>query len=301
MRSMKGEHYTVHSANPNEQVQFIFEEAEKWAESYESYFADLNFGRISYANQKSWFLRLSPRSRECWVVNRSFVVGQVESFLDKAIEQMFKEQGEPFAPELLIYKNPLFAPAMAEALQGRRSLGRRRIERERYEFVWPSFTGRGGQLFFDVQERPEWSPFSPKKEGKKEKTKGASHPMPAGEYVKASTEPGVYVYSYPAYISQTDNEERFLVKIGYAMNVARRVRTQARHTEVPEDLVLLRTYPTPDARANEGLIHQQLKAMGRHHRTTYGGVEWFVASLKELDAMACELQLTPDGTSEGAM
>lgn len=100
--------------------------------------------------------------------------------------------------------------------------------------------------------------------------------------------PGVYVYSYPQYLSMESisPEGRGLYKIGASGSIARRVERQRRQTEVPEDLVLVRAFYSDKPFELEAKFHSILKAANMHQKTTQGGVEWFSAPLVMIDAIA---------------
>jgi hypothetical protein len=96
--------------------------------------------------------------------------------------------------------------------------------------------------------------------------------------------PGVYAYSYPSTMVP-DGDGRFLIKVGRSVDVDNRVATQARRTEMPEDVVHLRTYPSVTPVELEDRVQAELKKRKRHHKTTHGGTEWFRTSLDELDSI----------------
>lgn len=107
-------------------------------------------------------------------------------------------------------------------------------------------------------------------------------------------EPGVYVYTYPQYLLSEafDQDNRTLFKIGATGNLDSRIERQARQTEVPEDLITIRKFPTTNPFDKEENFHSILTAVGHHHKTTSGGVEWFRTSLQAIDAIAQSLKLT---------
>ncbi|WP_243224560.1 GIY-YIG nuclease family protein [Microbacterium sp. CIAB417] len=109
---------------------------------------------------------------------------------------------------------------------------------------------------------------------------------------------GVYAYSYPTHIESKNEDKRFLIKIGRGIDMKARVGQQARRTEVPEDLVLLRTYPSTNPVELERKVHQHFKDKGQHHKTTYGGSEWFRVSLSELDEALSGFGVTPATTDD---
>lgn len=111
-------------------------------------------------------------------------------------------------------------------------------------------------------------------------------------------EPGVYVYSYPTYIGAGDVQRDMKMKIGASTSMLRRLETQRRHTEVPEDLVVLRVYPCPDPFDAESHIHAILTLCGKHVESLTGGTEWFETSLVTVDAIcrAMGIEPSPDAT-----
>lgn len=118
----------------------------------------------------------------------------------------------------------------------------------------------------------------------------ASPPADAAEAPEAK--PGVYVYSYPQYLSMesvSPNGTAFY-KIGASGRVANRVERQARRTEVPEDLVLVRVFYDENPFELEAKFHSILRAANMHQKTTQGGVEWFSCNLATIDAIAAALK-----------
>lgn len=105
--------------------------------------------------------------------------------------------------------------------------------------------------------------------------------------------PGVYVYSYPQYLSMESISPggTALYKIGASGSVAQRIERQQRQTEVPEDLVLVRVFYHDDPFEVERKIHNILKAANMHQKTTQGGVEWFSCNLATIDAIATAMGL----------
>jgi hypothetical protein len=104
--------------------------------------------------------------------------------------------------------------------------------------------------------------------------------------------PGIYVYTLPHYRRYPFDPKsgRTLLKVGRSdRDVIRRFRQQIRTTALPEDPVLLRVYPTTaeDALRWERQFHDLLEAAD-HDRSEArtGGTEWFLTSLKFLDAIA---------------
>ncbi len=117
-------------------------------------------------------------------------------------------------------------------------------------------------------------------------------------------EPGIYVYALPHYLrhpvapSADDlDADRTLMKVGKSDNdTIRRFRQQQRSTEVPEDPQLLRVYVGDGS--SYAMIERQMHDLIRaaDHRQARGrvsGTEWFLTSLKFLDAIASSLGLSP--------
>lgn len=105
---------------------------------------------------------------------------------------------------------------------------------------------------------------------------------------KVEAKPGVYVYSYPQYLSMeaVSPDGRAFYKIGASGKVANRVERQKRQTEVPEDLVLVRVFYDENPFELEEKFHSILRAANMHQKTTQGGVEWFSCNLATIDAIA---------------
>lgn len=121
--------------------------------------------------------------------------------------------------------------------------------------------------------------------------------------------PGIYVYALPHYlknpvIPSVDDVEadRTLMKVGMSdRNTIRRFRAQQRSTELPEDPELLRIYAgdVPSYSAVEQAMHDLLRAADhRQARGDVTGTEWFLTSLKFLDAMAQSLGLRVISTGD---
>lgn len=115
------------------------------------------------------------------------------------------------------------------------------------------------------------------------------------EAVKATAEAeslgksGIYVYTLPHYLKHLVDPEsgKTYLKVGRSEDVNARVFAQGRSTELPEDPVLLRIYPTDDPIAEEHVFHTWLrKADHNGARTRRGGREWFLTSEKFLDHIA---------------
>lgn len=104
---------------------------------------------------------------------------------------------------------------------------------------------------------------------------------------------GVYVYTYPQYLLTEilTDDQRTLYKVGASQATERRLERQRRETEVPEDIEIIRIYPTEMPFEDEAHFHTILKAAGQHHKTTRAGTEWFRTSLPMLDAIADALDL----------
>lgn len=108
--------------------------------------------------------------------------------------------------------------------------------------------------------------------------------------------PGVYVYSYPQYLitELISHDERTLFKVGASQATSRRLEQQRRQTEVPEDLEIIRVYPSDFCFDDESHFHTILTRAGHHHKSTRAGTEWFRTSLPMLDAIADALGLEAD-------
>lgn len=109
--------------------------------------------------------------------------------------------------------------------------------------------------------------------------------------VALAAKPGVYVYSYPQYLSMesVSPDGRAFYKIGASGKVANRVERQKRQTEVPEDLVLVRVFYDENPFELEEKFHSILRAANMHQKTTQGGVEWFSCNLATIDAIAASV------------
>ncbi len=116
----------------------------------------------------------------------------------------------------------------------------------------------------------------------------------------------LYVYSLPHYLRYRVHEEsgRTYLKIGQTVrDPSLRISEQARQTGLPEDPVLLRIYRDSDSSRSIGdlerSVHTLLEAADHDRsRARAGGREWFVTSLKFLDAVASALKLTIEEVSE---
>ena len=112
---------------------------------------------------------------------------------------------------------------------------------------------------------------------------------------------GIYVYTLPHYrkhpVEPAMDESlahRTLMKVGMSdSDVIRRFRHQERNTSLPEDPELLRIYTgTTEMLPVEQRMHRLLRAAD--HRQNSGrasGTEWFLTSLKFLDAIATDMGL----------
>lgn len=116
------------------------------------------------------------------------------------------------------------------------------------------------------------------------------------DWIDQETVPGVYVYTYPQYLitELLTDDGRTLYKVGASQATSRRLERQRRQTEVPEDIEIIRVYPSEDCFDDEAHFHDILKHAGHHHKTTRAGTEWFRTSLPMLDAIAEALDLATD-------
>lgn len=116
--------------------------------------------------------------------------------------------------------------------------------------------------------------------------------------------PGIYVYALPHYLrhpvvpAMDDVEaDRTLMKVGMSdRDTLRRFRQQQRTTELPEDPELLRVFVGNFATYEpvEREFHTLLRAADhRQARGSAVGTEWFLTSLKFIDAVAATLGLRP--------
>jgi hypothetical protein len=108
---------------------------------------------------------------------------------------------------------------------------------------------------------------------------------------------GIYVYALPHYLRFPYEPEsgHTLFKVGRTdRDSVQRFREQTRTTALPEDPVLLRVYPTSTETTvgMERQFHELLEAAD-HDRSTArtGGREWFLTSVRFLDAIASALKL----------
>ena len=113
---------------------------------------------------------------------------------------------------------------------------------------------------------------------------------------------GIYVYTLPHYrkhpVEPALDESlahRTLMKVGMSdSDVIRRFRHQERNTSLPEDPELLRIYTgTTEMLPLEQRMHRLLRAADHRQNTgRASGTEWFLTSLKFLDAIAADMGLT---------
>ena len=112
---------------------------------------------------------------------------------------------------------------------------------------------------------------------------------------------GIYVYALPHYInfpvykSEDDAlDDRTLMKVGKSdSDVIIRFRQQQRTTALPEEPLLLRIYSADgDMGSFESRFHSLLSAADHRRNTAkIAGTEWFLTSLKFLDALAKDFQM----------
>lgn len=114
---------------------------------------------------------------------------------------------------------------------------------------------------------------------------------------EASGQPGIYVYALPHYLRYPYDPEsgHTLLKVGRSdRDVIARLRSQTRTTAIPEEPILLRIYTSESRELTniERSIHRLLVAAD-HDRSAArtGGTEWFLTSLRFLDAVADEMAL----------
>ena len=113
---------------------------------------------------------------------------------------------------------------------------------------------------------------------------------------------GIYVYTLPHYYNQplqpSEDDvlaDRTLMKVGKSdSDVIRRFRQQERNTALPEDPLLLRIYTSVEGKGDvERRFHLLLSAADhRRNKSRAAGSEWFLTSLKFLDALAADMALT---------
>jgi hypothetical protein len=98
---------------------------------------------------------------------------------------------------------------------------------------------------------------------------------------------GAYVYSLPHYLRHRvdPSTQRTYLKVGHSeTDIHSRVEHQGRATALPEDLVLLRIYPTSNSIVEEKEFHSWLEAAD--HIRSRPKREWFLTSTKFLDYVA---------------
>lgn len=109
--------------------------------------------------------------------------------------------------------------------------------------------------------------------------------------------PGIYVYTLPHYLRHPYDSEtgHTLMKVGHSStSVIQRFNSQKRETVLPEEPVLLRVYPTPDAASGEveAKFHGLLDAADHLRREGRSvGREWFLTTTKFLDQIAAVVGL----------
>jgi T5orf172 domain len=109
--------------------------------------------------------------------------------------------------------------------------------------------------------------------------------------------PGIYVYTLPHYLRYPYEPDtgHTLLKVGHSgSSVIQRFNAQKRETVLPEEPVLLRVYPTPDAASAdvEGRFHALLDAADHLRREGRSvGREWFLTTTRFLDQIALTLGL----------
>lgn len=119
---------------------------------------------------------------------------------------------------------------------------------------------------------------------------------PATRSADAQPVPGVYVYTLPLYLAHPVDAEngRFLLKVGHStVDVFKRVSSQSRTTALPEDPILLRTYPCAESAGMEARFKEALSRVGhvRAEITRHAGTEWYPTTLEFLDGVAREMGL----------
>jgi hypothetical protein len=115
---------------------------------------------------------------------------------------------------------------------------------------------------------------------------------------------GVYVYALPHYVKhpvyKTEDDaldDRTLMKVGRSdSDVILRFRQQQRNTALPEEPLLLRIYSAGgDMSVFESKFHSLLSAADHRRNTAKtAGTEWFLTSLKFLDALAKEFGMSTE-------
>jgi hypothetical protein len=112
---------------------------------------------------------------------------------------------------------------------------------------------------------------------------------------------GIYVYTLPHYrkhpvepSTEVLTDDRTLMKVGMSdSDVIRRFLSQQRTTSLPEDPELLRVYTgAGEMLPFEQRMHRLLRAADhRQNKGRASGTEWFLTSLKFLDALAFDMGL----------
>lgn len=113
---------------------------------------------------------------------------------------------------------------------------------------------------------------------------------------------GIYVYTLPHYrkhpvepAMEEASADKTLMKVGMSdSDVIRRFSNQQRNTSLPEDPDLLRIYAgTGNMLEIEQRMHRLLRAADhRQNNGRQSGTEWFLTSLRFLDALALDMGLT---------
>lgn len=104
---------------------------------------------------------------------------------------------------------------------------------------------------------------------------------------------GVYVYSYPQYITHPSKDEpdRHLLKVGMtSTDLKSRIAQQRSKTGMPEDPQIVSGYRsnTLTPREMEAKFKRVLVAAGAHTRGAETGAEWYLTHWDLLDALAKE-------------
>jgi hypothetical protein len=113
---------------------------------------------------------------------------------------------------------------------------------------------------------------------------------------------GIYVYTLPHYLTHPVSpaeedtlSDRTLFKVGKSDNdVIKRFNEQQRNTALPEKPLLVRVYTDVEDKGDvERRFHALLKAADhRRNQSRVAGTEWFLTSLRFLDAIASDMGLT---------
>lgn len=104
---------------------------------------------------------------------------------------------------------------------------------------------------------------------------------------------GVYVYSYPHYITHPVKDEpvRYMLKVGMTTaDLKSRIAQQRIKTGMPEDPQIVSGYrsKTLSPKEMEAKFRRVLVAAGAHRRGAETGAEWYVTHWDFLDALAQE-------------